>query len=145
MSLGWYKFSQRKFVEDERVFQAGHIIKCGKNIQNSNSDVISFTALCLQTSSLKENPHEINGKVTSGKILFCTCSCKAGLGEKCKHIIATLLYCYQKGEALETLSCTDKQCGWKFTKKLLIITMQLHFYNMNAFYNLKKNNEKCYN
>jgi len=66
--------AQRKFVEGERIFQAGHIIKCGKNIQNCKSDVVSFTALCLQTSSLKENPHEINGKVTSGKIVFCTCS-----------------------------------------------------------------------
>ena len=88
--------SQRKFIEGERVYQAGHIIKCGKTEQFHKGNNLSFIAVCLQTSNLRENPHEINGEVSrSGEILKCSCSCKAGLGGKCKHIIAALLYCYQ--------------------------------------------------
>ncbi|OXU21062.1 hypothetical protein TSAR_014568 [Trichomalopsis sarcophagae] len=110
--------SQRKFIEGERVYKAGHIIKCGKSEQLQNGYTMTFTAVCLQTSNLRDNPHEINGQVSSdGKILNCSCSCKAGLGEKCKHIIAALLYCYQKGDALETLSCTYKKCEWKKVHK----------------------------
>lgn len=88
--------SQRKFIEGERVYQAGHIITCGKNEPPKNPDIVSFTAVCLQTTNLRDLPHEINGEFSkSGQILSCFCSCKAGLGEKCKHIIAALLYCYQ--------------------------------------------------
>ncbi|KAK0073506.1 hypothetical protein PV325_009618 [Microctonus aethiopoides] len=57
-------------------------------------NTVDFTAYCLKTSKLKEIPHEINGKVQlNGRIMSVQCSCKAGLGEQCKHIIATLLYC----------------------------------------------------
>lgn len=86
---------QRNFVEGERILKAGHLIKFGKNKEKcERSGVVNFTAYCLKTSKLKENPHEINGEVTlSGEISSIQCSCKAGLGEQCKHIIATLLYC----------------------------------------------------
>ncbi|XP_066586740.1 uncharacterized protein [Prorops nasuta] len=110
--------SQRNFVEGERIYQSGHIIKCGTNERSENDATISFTALCLQTSNLRGNPHEINGIVSNtGDILNCVCSCKAGAGKKCKHIIGSLLYCYQKGNSLETLSCTDKKCEWKKVHK----------------------------
>ena len=72
-----------------------------------------------------------------------TCTCKAGLGEKCKHVLGTLLYCYRlvsilliflhlisyyvsdwlirnfalihrfPVDNLDELSCTDKPCSWK--------------------------------
>ena len=42
--------SQRKFIEGERVYQAGHIIKYGKNEQLHNGNSLGFTAVCLQTS-----------------------------------------------------------------------------------------------
>lgn len=88
---------QRKFIEGERVYQAKFIIKCGKNVVSKDSDTTSFTAVCLQTTAIKDkNPHEINGEIsTNGDIVKCSCTCKAGLGEKCKHIIASLLYIYQ--------------------------------------------------
>ena len=71
-------------------------MKCGKTIKESTSDV-SFTVVCLQTSQSREKLHEINGEVLKdAKIKNCVCSCKAGLGEKCKHSIATLLYCYRQ-------------------------------------------------
>lgn len=84
---------QRNIVEAERLLRAGHIIKCGKNINKSNSSsevyIISF---CLQTSNLKGNPHRIDGQIKNEEIIHMECSCKAGQSEKCKHIIATLLY-----------------------------------------------------
>lgn len=38
--------AERKFIEGERVLKAGHIIKCGKNVESNGN--VSFTALCLQ-------------------------------------------------------------------------------------------------
>ena len=85
--------AERKFIEGERVFKAGHVIKCGKNVAEDGQ--VSFIALCLQTTNIRLAPHEIKGEVDSKRITSCTCSCKAGLGEKCKHIVAVLLHCYQ--------------------------------------------------
>ena len=72
-----------------------------------------------------------------------TCTCKAALGEKCKHVLGTLLYCYRlvrilllflhlisyyvsdwlirnfalihrfEVDNLDKLSSTDKPCSWK--------------------------------
>ncbi|KYN28511.1 hypothetical protein ALC57_02065, partial [Trachymyrmex cornetzi] len=79
----------RKFVEGERVLKVEHIIRYGKNVESDGK--VSFIALCLQTSNIRLTPHEVKGDVSSKDILSCTCSCKAGLREKCKHIIAVLL------------------------------------------------------
>ncbi|KAK0178563.1 hypothetical protein PV327_007441 [Microctonus hyperodae] len=48
----------------------------------------------------------------NGKIISTLCSCKAGLGEKCNNVVATLFYCYRKDE-LEILLCTDQNYKWK--------------------------------
>lgn len=85
--------SRRNVIEGHRVLNANHIIKIGR-LENNISGNVSLTALCLQTSNLKELPHEINGIIrVNGEIVSFKCSCKAGLSEKCKHIIAVLLYC----------------------------------------------------
>lgn len=88
---------QRKFIEGERFYQSKFIIKCGKNEQSKDSDTSGHSAVCLQTSAIKDkNPHQINGEISkSGEILHASCTCKSGLGEKCKHIIAALLYIYK--------------------------------------------------
>ncbi|KAK0075193.1 hypothetical protein PV326_011805, partial [Microctonus aethiopoides] len=66
---------------------AGHIVKCGKLSEKNNNDEVRFIAFCMQTSHLKNKPHEFNCSVScDGKILSMVSSCKAGLGEKCKHI-----------------------------------------------------------
>ncbi|XP_016844525.1 uncharacterized protein LOC103317374 [Nasonia vitripennis] len=106
---------QRKFIEGERVYKAKFIIKCGKTAVSEDSGTTSISAVCLQTTAVKDkSPHEINGEISrNGDILHFKCTCKVGLGEKCKHIVATFLYIYQKGDDLEVLSCTDKKCGWK--------------------------------
>ncbi|KAK0077314.1 hypothetical protein PV325_004092 [Microctonus aethiopoides] len=98
---------QRNFVEGERIFKASHIIKSGKNKdKNSRSNTVSFTAYRLKTSKLMV---QLNGEIISVQ-----CSCKAGLGEQCKHIIATLFYCNRNDiSQTEELSCIDKACVWK--------------------------------
>ncbi|XP_053599227.1 ankyrin-3-like [Microplitis demolitor] len=94
--------AQKNIKDAERIIAAGHLLKCGKNIESINSDVVTFSALCLQTSHLKEKPHEIEGSVSkSKKILSLKCSCKAGKGTQCKHVVAALLYCYRKGNQLD--------------------------------------------
>ncbi|OXU17220.1 hypothetical protein TSAR_001672 [Trichomalopsis sarcophagae] len=75
---------QREFIEGKSVYQAKFIIKCGKNAVFKNSGTISFEAVCLQTTAIKDkHPHEINSGIsTSGDIVHCSCTCKAGLGKK---------------------------------------------------------------
>ena len=83
--------SQRNFKEGQRVFQAKHVILCGK----LSSDNSCIKALCLQTTHIREKPHEITGKIEKdGKIIEFKCSCVAGLSGKCKHILATLFHCF---------------------------------------------------
>lgn len=86
--------SQRNFTQGEKILSAGHLIKCAKSVFEESGEHIEITAFCMQTSNLRDKPHEIEGKIScTGKILHMVCSCKAGQGEKCKHITATLLYC----------------------------------------------------
>ncbi|KAK0165540.1 hypothetical protein PV328_004047 [Microctonus aethiopoides] len=83
-----------------------------------------FVAFCMQTSQLKNKPHEINCSVScDGKILSMVCTCKAGLGEKCKHNFGTLFYCTMIDlNTLPMLSCTDVKCGWKQDHKRVLET-----------------------
>lgn len=56
---------QRRFIEGERVYQAKFIIKCGKNTVSEDSGTTSISAVCLQTSAVKDkNLHEINGQIS---------------------------------------------------------------------------------
>ena len=81
--------SCRNFVEGERVLHAGHVIFCGKEAENETSTKV--IAFCMQTSSLKDKPHEIRGEITlQGIVKDAVCSCKAGLGKKCKHVVVVL-------------------------------------------------------
>lgn len=87
---------QKNIHDAQRILSAGHLIKCGINREKSDKNVNVITALCIQTSHMKEKPHEINANISkNGKIISVTCSCKAGKGEKCKHAVATLFYCYK--------------------------------------------------
>lgn len=87
--------AQRKFVEGERVYKAGHIIQCGEVESNEDGEV-RIISYCIQTTKMREKPHEIKGKISrDGVITSFKCSCKAGLSGQCKHIVATLLYLYK--------------------------------------------------
>lgn len=54
-------------------------------------------ALCLQTSGITLAPHQLDGECTikngEVKVKKFICSCKAGLGGKCKHTSSVLLQC----------------------------------------------------
>lgn len=81
-------------VEGENVLNAGHLILAGKIQETSCSNFIDVYGLCLQSSALDSNPHEITGRLSiasSVKIINMLCSCKAGNSGKCKHISAFLI------------------------------------------------------
>ena len=82
---------QRNFDEGERELRAKHIILCGK----LSLKPLTIKDLCLQTSCIRERPHEITGIIAAdGKITNFKCFCKSGAASKCKHIVAVLLHCY---------------------------------------------------
>lgn len=86
--------TSRNFIAGENIIDRGHLLNCGKVSNSNDSDVVQILAFCLQTTSLREEPHEINGQILKdGKIIGMECSCKAGLGNTCKHIVAVLLFC----------------------------------------------------
>ncbi|KAJ8976154.1 hypothetical protein NQ317_018093 [Molorchus minor] len=113
-------FSSRNVKEGEEVLNANHIILCGKTKSTDNE--IYIQALCLQTSALNSQPHSITGiLINNGEkitIRRMVCTCKAGAGERCKHISAVLLYCtrYDVME-LEPVSATDLKCVWSQKKQ----------------------------
>uniref|UniRef100_A0A224Z1A9 SWIM-type domain-containing protein n=1 Tax=Rhipicephalus zambeziensis TaxID=60191 RepID=A0A224Z1A9_9ACAR len=87
----------RCFVEGEKVLAADHLILIV--IKDFTGETAEIVALCVQTSSLIGDPHQIFFKsknlssepeVEEGK-----CSCVAGLSERCKHLCAALLHCYR--------------------------------------------------
>lgn len=88
--------NSRCVYEGEEVLNAGHIILLAK-INTSDENKLHLCALCLQTSALASNPHEIKGTLlTSGEkvtVADIYCTCKAGLSAKCKHISAVLIKC----------------------------------------------------
>jgi len=50
----------------------------------------------MQSSHIRNKPHEISGKLTADssniKIESFACSCAAGASESCKHVVAVLLF-----------------------------------------------------
>lgn len=80
----------RPLKEGENVFNAGFIILCGVEPE----DTTAVKALCLRTSHLDQPPHEIliNFNACLNSRWMAHCSCKAGQSGCCKHIIATLIY-----------------------------------------------------
>lgn len=96
----------RPIKEGEAVLDAEHITLCGKL---PNGQVIAH---CMQSSQMSAKPHQIKLVLTNEcKNWVCSCTCKAGAGGKCKHIIAALLYINRYTEIPE-LSCTDVEQSW---------------------------------
>ena len=84
--------SSRNFIEGESVLNDGHVMFCGR--LSEEQDVCKlFIAFCMQSSNLRNHPHEIKGSISSnGKIIDVKCSCKAGLSKKCKHAVVVFLF-----------------------------------------------------
>uniref|UniRef100_A0A6P7H3Y7 Uncharacterized protein LOC114344070 isoform X1 n=1 Tax=Diabrotica virgifera virgifera TaxID=50390 RepID=A0A6P7H3Y7_DIAVI len=108
-------------VEGENVLDAGHLILAGKTVQHLNK--IFIYGLCIQSSAINQNPHEIKGELMTikGNVLKINamhCSCKAGNSGRCKHISAFLVKCVREDiESLEEISQTDIKCVWSNEKK----------------------------
>ncbi|VEN47855.1 unnamed protein product [Callosobruchus maculatus] len=105
----------RCFVEGEAILNAKHVILIGTT--NISEVMVEVLALCLQTSALRSAPHEIKGKLSvveqKVEIQQLTCTCKAGLSGRCKHIAAVLIKCTRSNiSTLEKLSSTDLKCTW---------------------------------
>lgn len=86
----------RNMVEGENVLNSGHIINCG--YVNKNEMSIGIFATCLQTSSIRDKPHEINGNLhfkSSWEIIELNCTCKAGASQRCKHVVSVLLHIFR--------------------------------------------------
>lgn len=85
--------AQRNYIEGNKIVNAGHLIFCGKKAGRPDESV-HILAKCMALSKMRGVPHQILGEIsTIGDVMSMECSCKAGLGEKCKHILATLLHC----------------------------------------------------
>lgn len=119
------------------LYKSQHVINAGK--ANVSDDAIDVYGQVLQSSDPRGVPHDI--KITGVRPnnvedWLAVCSCKAGLGHKCKHIFAVLLYilkyvktskvrkinqkasyiCSSK-DNLEVMSCTDVEQQWGITAR----------------------------
>lgn len=104
--------------EGQAVLNAGHIILHG--IENKTDHTIQVYGLCLKSSGLRKDPHEIRivFRIVETHIYLKTavCSCKAGNSSRCKHIAALLFLCTrEKLTEFDFLSSTDVTCKWKDT------------------------------
>ncbi|KAJ3662700.1 hypothetical protein Zmor_007035 [Zophobas morio] len=101
----------RPLEQGEALYVAGLIGNCtfeGQNIE----------ARCI-ASKISAAPHEIQiqfADYSDYRQWNCVCSCKAGAGGKCKHIVATLLYVYN-AQSIGLLSCTDVPQAWGKRKR----------------------------
>ena len=80
---------KRYWEEGEAVLKAKHIVACGVTARGDNE--LKILALCAQSSYLRAKPHEIMVIIKSEGFKI-SCSCKAGMSEKCKHCVAVLLH-----------------------------------------------------
>ncbi|XP_015114459.1 uncharacterized protein LOC107039392 [Diachasma alloeum] len=134
--------SSRNFIESEKLLEAGHVIQWGQTSNdNTSTNIHEALAFCLQTSTLKGNPHEMSGKIDgNGRVIEMTCTCKAGLSGRCKHAVAVLLYCNRNNlEELRIISCTDKKCIWNAPRKLLLENYDAQPLMKHECFTLKKN------
>eukprot|EP00102_Acyrthosiphon_pisum_P009396 XP_003247467.1 PREDICTED: uncharacterized protein LOC100568648 [Acyrthosiphon pisum] len=105
--------NSQNVVEGEQVLKSKQIILCGKIVKENE---IQIKALVIQSSHIREMPHEITGNISTVpllKIVIFACTCAAGLSEFCKHIAAILLLLNRNSlDEIDTLSSTDIRCQW---------------------------------
>ncbi|KAH6945488.1 hypothetical protein HPB50_008727 [Hyalomma asiaticum] len=101
----------RCLIEREEVLNAGHII-CG-GVKECTASSYTIQGLCLQTSQVRQNPHELWFEFTSDETIKGHCSCKAGNSVICKHMIAMLLFTHRIGiHNMDQLTSTDVKQAW---------------------------------
>ena len=85
---------KRNFIGGEKVLNADHDLRKTKNDYDVNN--IELFASCIRSLGTTTNePHKIHGQISrKSAIMNFECSSKAGKGERCKHVLATLQYCH---------------------------------------------------
>lgn len=83
---------KRCLKEGEEVLKAGYIVACG--IKEERDGHVVVHALCVQTSGIREKPHQVEACVKSDNFEV-NCSYKAGLSGYCKYCIALLLHLHK--------------------------------------------------
>lgn len=79
LSVEGHKLTAMKFFDAEWILHSTHLIKCRKLIPQSIVRVPSLGHSVLQTSNLRDSPHDIKRKLYSDEqIISAECSCKAG-------------------------------------------------------------------
>lgn len=82
--------SHRPLKEGENLWRNGHVLKVGvKRFVGIGAEILGFV---VQTSNIRGAPHEVALTCRNSKDWSVKCSCKAGLGRKCKHAVAVLLH-----------------------------------------------------
>ncbi|KAK0179270.1 hypothetical protein PV327_005035 [Microctonus hyperodae] len=67
--------TSRNFTCGENIIDRSHILSCDKVDNSDDRDVYQILTFCLQTTSLKNEPHEINGIISKvGEIIEMECS-----------------------------------------------------------------------
>lgn len=61
---------QKNIHDAERILAVAHLIKCGINHEKCNKNVSTITAYCIQTSHMKEKPHEINAMICKYELII---------------------------------------------------------------------------
>ncbi|XP_077485434.1 uncharacterized protein LOC144095641 [Amblyomma americanum] len=105
--------TSRCLIEAEDVYYAGHVVEC--SIEAAENGRFNFLAFVLQTTALKNAPHEVKTTVCNSAVDRASCSCKAG-NYKCKHIVASLLH-INGARTFDRLSPTDQPQKWGKAQK----------------------------
>ncbi|XP_040077553.1 uncharacterized protein LOC120849412, partial [Ixodes scapularis] len=113
-------FYSRCYEETDILRQARHPFLRAKT--SSTEGGVEVLALCLATTGVRRDPHEIIVKLVAGNDAFkfrletTACSFMAETSECRKHLVAILLHCNRTAIlALDDLSCTDRNYSWRKT------------------------------
>jgi hypothetical protein len=87
----YFANTKRPIREGTELLNAGWVTAIGIAPFPVENRIIG---LVVQTSSISARPHEVKMDFLKKTYEYwkCVCSCKAGIGEKCKHIAACLLH-----------------------------------------------------
>lgn len=89
----------RPIREGEQVLESGFVVAIG--CKSRNGEEVHIQALVLRTSGISSKPPALveiwvdMGKPQGSRVLKDNspeCGCPAGSSEKCKHIVAVMLY-----------------------------------------------------
>ncbi|XP_049267562.1 uncharacterized protein LOC119378860 [Rhipicephalus sanguineus] len=103
-----------KSLQAYNYFESGLVRKC--RIWKTNTNKICIVrAEVMPSQTASANGHDVWLCIDklSGQVLAGHCQCKAGLGEVCSHVAATLFALESAARSQTDLSCTSRPCAWR--------------------------------